>query len=387
MASNRPRTLGLGLSTCALAAAAWVLARCPDTLAALGAHPVLVASGTLTFDGERLAFAFEPSAHDLQHEGLDPDEPASWATLAKSLAASVAVLDERGARRPVTVVEATSTTTRLITNLGKHARFITLQLRPDGQFGARALNRQVHLTWTPPSSQTEMSHGARGDSLVPSRTLRLTTGGNSEVVDLHPPSVAHDAAPGSDAEPPFDSLFSRIFLVFGHEVRAHGRPIRIVRCSVPLPLLQTWADLAEPRTDALSLEEIKSLEARATAWLATALCLEDPAGTPVRTTIEGARIIGPDASAYMPVTTPRTPLNRWSARFIATIVPHSEVDLQWLHAYWTAFNATVATVDVLVDGNAGELRASQCGLRVPSLASGRVWQPLPEGASPAVPRP
>lgn len=362
--------------------------------AAVRTHPVLITRGTLTLHAGRLEFTVEQSAHDLRHLGLDPDEPQSWDKAARALASTIAVLNERGDRVPVTVVDAKTTGTRLVADVGDSARFVTLQLRPGEAeaAGAAAQHRQVHLEWTPPvpgppvappNAGTPTDAPRAAQTKPEARTLRLTTGGNCEVLILRRHANSADQPPGQ--VPVGEGLFDRVWLTIGQEDRGDGRFIRVVRCSVPLPLLQTWPDMAEPRTDALSVEQIKSLEARATAWLAAAVRLEAPSGTPITATVQDVRIVRPDVPERRAPKADYEPLNRWSARLTAAIVPREAHDEHWMCVFWTAFNPSVGTVDVYAQGRTGELRASQCGLRYPKSASSLAWTLLNEGWGPAMP--
>lgn len=287
---------------------------------AASAHPILINSGTLDISPTAITARFPITPHDLEHAGLNPDDPDAIADFAEELSGSLAILTPLGERLKVESVniepasaehEARKPPEALIAySPPQSLTFLTFQQRTS--LDAHPIRRQWQL-----AVRRAESHDA--DPI----NLRLTSDGNVETICLAP----HDSCTHFDRE----ALTSiRLF------INADASPPTI-RAEIPAHLLATWRPFDLHNPDVIAPDESEGMSASIADWAErqATLTLDDQSSPLHAARVEWLLPDGANSTG---------PLGYWSARVAFTLAPTAPTPLERAEFTWRGFNSAVMNV-------------------------------------------
>jgi len=312
----------MGRSRLAGAGAAWCLCALAGPV---GAHPILITTGGVSWRSDAVVVSIAISGHDMEHAGFDAGAPDAPERFARGVGDSLAILDEEGHRLTLGAVSvaaqggaptAWNATMRYQlqgTGAGGLAGFLTFQQRPVDTPAAPIPMGDAGGNGAPPPPPSGGQAPRQVQLLVVGNdadtTIRLTSNGNAETVRVPPGGAERGAAGAASAGGAlFDAESLRVITLHVHAGAADG-PALVVEA--PLSLLQTWVDLARADPDSLTLQETAALAPMVAKWAEVQV---QPAGS-VKADAAGVRWLKPgDSGESDAVRGAAARVGFWSAR-------------------------------------------------------------------------
>lgn len=299
------------------------------------AHPILITTGTAEVQTQTLILRLHISDHDVQHAGGDPTDLADYQAQARDLSRAISARSDHGELLTIaepsgqpTLSQTEDTQTQwpfdLRITIPDKAAYLTLQLNREGRF---TQPRQIHLAYDAPDPKD-------------SRTLRLTTGSNTEVICVNPALAPRDP----DSLAMGNERFSRIILI--PSIKANQLTLTI---SAPLSMLQTWAAFPQAPTDAIDTGAASPWTDAAHDWFTNQLSAKSG---PTSHTITAPRcevvsVQGQQAQRDKPLTFASTQIR---AQFTINL-PEAPAPSDFILT-WHGFNNAVQSIDLVIPGAA-----------------------------------
>lgn len=337
------------------------------------AHPIAVNRGIITVFPDRIVAELRMSGEDLLHNEGPSHRPARLSSAwlrhafegqASRLVRTVVLRDEAGERMPGVVVESELEGVRDaeldVRGLGDVRASYTIEYR--ASCPQRFLTFRQETLDAPTGLPTQFALLVRQPAALCERTIRLSSGGNSETLEFDwTPRDGLEAASEGDA---LQTHFSR------HRFDAVQAIIHVVNdglrieIHVPLPLLETWIRIERDDPDHVLPDE----QDQATAGLReffmarNTFRLNDQTLSPQ---ILEIGFLAPDETAIN-ARAQRRRLGTWTARVGVVLDYRISESLKDIRVDWDLFNNAVLAADVLIiDGASTELH--QFSTYAPSL--------------------
>ena len=194
-----------------------------------GAHPMSIVRGELSLDEKTVTIRLEVTDEDLAHAGIDPEAAGGIEQFVLQTSASIAIFDEGGLRFDMlrndvlSSPEGAPAVCEIVFGTDHAWSAVTFRLVPEADGLAGGTQFQLH------ESESR-------------RTLRLTTGGNTETL-----RAAHVESPTDDVGAwLWDGRYSGVSAVVTIE-----DGVVTVDVVAPIAVANSWAPLLDGRRDAM----------------------------------------------------------------------------------------------------------------------------------------
>lgn len=317
-------------------------------------HSMSITRGTVVVQGEHLTISLTVPYGDLHHLGArEPDAQGAFdageveraiGAVGPTMLARIAVRDARGQR----MIGRCRTDGPALADLvpADHEAFQRSQVTVTLDYPIPEGTEYLSLQQVPGAADRGVAsafvlsvrHGA-----APTETIRLTQGGNVEVISLVP------RAPSAHRDDSVERIKSFLQTDALRSVRCvarvHDRGLRVT-VHVPLQIMQTWVPVHREREDFLEVgEQTAYRSALSTLIVASeALLADGPRGTGRRIGVEFLDI----GESERDHDQPERRLSAWTTRVQITTEFANPRAPRSFDLRWTLFNSVVLTAHVLV---------------------------------------
>jgi hypothetical protein len=321
------------------------------------AHPIVIHTGDLHWEGASLRLVLALDSHSMGHETIDGSTPQR---VAQALADSIHVVSHVTGRVTAPRITATDGGKTVTCNyrLADSVSTVALMHRPGSALAPLA--RQFQLRWRAPGA----SHA---------RIIRLTSGGNHAVLRRD------DPADNASCDPLVEPVFRLDATDGGTEFT--------IEIDYPCALLASWPGLVPCRDGTVTWPLFRRSRRTVSEWAGDRLSVSGANGRPRTLNIDHVDLLGPSGESLSDAGDTAFSVHTTHVRIRSHYVL-AEYE-RWTEFTWTGFNSTLLGIPVTYaragsEPFVGVLTPTHATLRVPhsDLSAVSIRRTLTGKASP-----